>query len=270
MSVTVTTYDRFADAAAALAADPSAWYLAGGTIVMRLVNDGQPPISTIVRTTDGALRQIRATGVQIEIGAGVTMSEVLAHRDLDFLYAPARAVGGPAIRNMATVGGNLFARAPFGDFATALLALDATVTAAGGREIPLQEFLANRDGGQNGLVSHVSVERPRGAENLRFLKVSRVRPKGAPVITIAACLPALGARVQGARVAYGGMAPTSIRVSAVEHALEGKNLDEQGISAALAAATEGCTPATDAIASDWYRREVAPVHLKRLLLGERG
>ena len=74
----------------------------------------------------------------------------------------------------------------------------------------------------------------------------------------------------GARVAYGGMAPTPVRAVAVERALEGQSLDARGITAALAVATEGCAPATDAIASDWYRREVAPVHLRRVLLGETG
>ncbi len=38
---------------------------------------------------------------------------------------------------------------------------------------------------------------------------------------------------------------------------------------ALAVAADDCAPVDDAIASAWYRREVLPVHLRRLLLGER-
>lgn len=57
-----------------------------------------------------------------------------------------------------------------------------------------------------------------------------------------------------------------MRVTAVEQALEGASLDEAGIGNALAAATNGIEPPTDAIASSWYRKEVAPVHLKRALL----
>ncbi|NNF78474.1 MAG: xanthine dehydrogenase family protein subunit M, partial [Rhizobiales bacterium] len=56
--------------------------------------------------------------------------------------------------------------------------------------------------------------------------------------------------------------------TAVEQALEGVTLDENGVAAAVAAANTGASPATDSIASEWYRREVAPVHLKRLLLGQ--
>ena len=73
---------------------------------------------------------------------------VLADRELGFLHPVARSVGGPAVREAATIGGNLFAPSPYGDFATALLALDATATLAGGfgqRELPIEELLGRRD-----------------------------------------------------------------------------------------------------------------------------
>jgi xanthine dehydrogenase small subunit len=63
------------------------------------------------------------------------------------------------------------------------------------------------------------------------------------------------------------MGPTPLRARAVERALEGRTLDAAGIVAAVAAAAEGMQPSSDAIASDWYRREILPVHLRRLLLG---
>jgi CO/xanthine dehydrogenase FAD-binding subunit len=63
------------------------------------------------------------------------------------------------------------------------------------------------------------------------------------------------------------MGPVPLRARAVERALEGRALDEAGIAAAVAAAADGISPASDAIASDWYRREILPVHLRRLLLG---
>ena len=64
------------------------------------------------------------------------------------------------------------------------------------------------------------------------------------------------------------MGPHPLRAKRVEAALEGAELSESGIAAALAAATDGLEPADDALASAWYRREVAPVHLRRLLLGK--
>jgi CO/xanthine dehydrogenase FAD-binding subunit len=171
---------------------------------------------------------------------------------------------------MATVGGNLFAPSPFGDLTVALLALDATVSVMSGygaRDMALEEFLAGRDRAAGAIVLSVSCDRPANPESFRFRKVARVKPKGASVLSIAAHVPAVGGRVSGARIAYGAMAPTAIRAKAAERALEGRTLDEAGVAAAVASAAEGTTPATDAIASAWYRREVAGVHLRRLLLG---
>jgi xanthine dehydrogenase small subunit len=44
--------------------------------------------------------------------------------------------------------------------------------------------------------------------------------------------------------------------------------DEAGVAAAVAVAAEGTSPATDSIASTWYRREVGGIHLRRVLLGQ--
>ena len=270
MGITVKTFDKAEAAAGQLAADRNARFMAGGTLVMRGVNEAMPSLSTIVMARDRAMRQIETRGEQVSLGAGVTMRQILSTRELDVLHPVAQVIGGPAVRAMATVGGNLFARSPFGDFATALLALDATVSLAGssgGRPVPLADFLRDREREPRPLVLAVSFRRPRQGD-FRFRKVSRIKPKGAAVITIAALLPQQGGRVAGARVAFGAMGPTPLRAPAVEQALEGKSLDAAGIAQALAAASTGLEPADDAIASAWYRREVAPVHLRRLLLNE--
>jgi xanthine dehydrogenase small subunit len=270
MPVTVRTCATPSEASTALASDRSARFIAGGTLVMRALNEGDVSIATIVRLDDRAMTQIRVSGARVSIGAGVTLAQILRERELSFLHAPARLIGGPAVRTMATVGGNLFAPAPYGDLAVALLALDATVSVMSGygaRDIGLEEFLAGRDRTRGAIVLTVSCERPANPESFRFRKVARVRPKGVSVLSIAASIPAVGGRISGARIAYGAMAPTAIRAKAAERALEGKTLDESGVAAAIAAAAEGTSPATDAIASAWYRREVVGAHLRRLLLG---
>ncbi len=266
MTVTVKTFARLADAAGALSSERGARFLAGGTLVMRAVNNADPEIETIVRSTDPSFLHIAASSGRVELGGGVTMAAVLAERDLALLHPVARAVGGPALREAATVGGNLFATR--GDFATALLALDATVMLAGGfgqRELSLDEFLGRRDRGAS-LVSAVAFKRPPG-DTFRFVKVTRVHPKGLSVLSIAAQLPLASGRVTSARVAYAGMGPAPFRAKAVERALEGHALDAAGIAQALAVAADGTSPADDAIASAWWRREILPVYLRRLLLG---
>jgi CO/xanthine dehydrogenase FAD-binding subunit len=268
VTVQVRTFARLAEAAGAISSERGARFLGGGTLLMRAVNEADPAIQTIVRTTDSDLSHIAVSSGRIELGAGATMATILAERELAFLHPAARAVGGPAIRQAATVGGNLFAPSPYGDFATALLALDATVMLAGGfgqREVPIDEFFGRRER-EPSLVSAVLFKRP-AAGAFRFLKVTRVHPKGISVLCIAAQLPVASGRIAGARIAYGAMGPRPLRAKTAERALEGRALDVAGISPALAVAGEGTNPTDDAIASAWWRREILPVHLRRLLLG---
>ena len=113
----------------------------------------------------------------------------------------------------------------------------------------------------------VAFKRPP-ADAFRFLKVTRVHPKGISVLSIAAQLPATSGRVTGARIAYGAMHRTPVRAKAAERALEGRALDAAGIAPALAVAADGTAAVDDAIASAWWRNEILPVHLRRLLLGQ--
>ena len=256
MSIAVKTFDRLADAAGALSSERGARFLAGGTLVMRAVNEGDPAIETIVRSTDPGFLRVAVSSGRVELGAGATMARILADHELAFLHPVARAVGGPAVREAATVGGNLFAPSPYGDFAAALLALEASVVLAGGygeRELSLEELLGRRDRGV-WLVSSVVFRRPP-REAFRFAKVTRVHPKGLSVLAIAAQLPLASGRVSGARIAYGAMNRTPMRAKAAERALEGCSLDAGAIAPTLAAAAEGTSPTDDAIASAWWRRE---------------
>ena len=267
-SITVKTFARLADAAGALSSERGARFLAGGTLVMPALNEADPAIETIVRSTDPIFSHISASSGRVELGAGVTMAAILAERELAFLHPVARGVGGPAVREAATVGGNLFAPSPYGDFAAALLALDATVMFAGGvgqREVPLKEFLRSRDRGAT-LAASVALKRP-AAQTFRFAKVTRVHPKGISVLSIADQLPLASGWVSGARIAYNAMDKTPVRAKAAERALEGRALDAGGIAPALAVAADGTAPVDDAIASAWWRREILPVHLSRLLVG---
>lgn len=240
-------------------------YLGGGTLVVRSANEGDLAFERMVRSTDPVLRRLQVEDGRASIGASVTMAELARHPGLAAIAGAARAVGGPAIRNMATVGGNLFAAAPYGDFAVALLALGATVQVSG-RSMGMDEFLTVRDE-LDGIVAGVRFDLPAPGI-FRFAKVSRVKPKGVSVLSIAAVVEtgADGA-VTAARIALGCMADRPIRARAAEAALAGQKLTPDGIAAAVAAVAEGTSPITDPVASAWYRGEVLPVHFRRLLLG---
>ncbi|MEP6064798.1 MAG: FAD binding domain-containing protein [Paracoccaceae bacterium] len=233
-------------------------YLAGGTLVMRDVTYGDQSFDNIIRVRDADVT-IRSEAGGIRIGAGATMSDLLASTDVSFLHPVARSIGGPAIRNMATVGGNLFAQNPYGDLTTALLAMDAQIEMSSGQNQPIETFLSNRTT-TRGLVAAVIVPRLSTSE-FRFAKVSRVKPKGVSLIALAAWL-----RHGNVRIAFGNMGPTPLRAKSAERALN-TSIDDTSIAQACAQCTEGLAPEDDALGSAWYRSEVAPIHLKRLLIG---
>jgi CO/xanthine dehydrogenase FAD-binding subunit len=265
MPLSLQTFPTADAAGAALAADAASRYLGGGTLVVRNANEGDLSFSTYVRATDPALTAITITGNRAVLGASVTMGRIIADPRLDCLSKAAHSVGGPAIRNMASVGGNLYAPAPYGDLGVALLALDAHVQIAGA-SIPLADFLSGRDAVYSrSVLKSVSFDVPASGA-LRFIKATRVRPKGVSIVSIAALLNESGGRIDSARVAYGCMADRPMRAPHVEAALIGKPRTADGIAGALAIAADGTEPITDAIASAWYRSQVLPVHLGRLLL----
>lgn len=265
-------YQNFSDlraAAALLAKHRGARMLGGGTLLVRRVNEGDTSIDTYVRLRDPKLLDLDATGETVRLGSGVTMSRIIREPALAFLAPVAKVIGGPAVRAAATVGGNLFAPSPYGDFGVALLALDATISVEGTdgtHEFSAEAFFRARDGLPAGsIVTTVTFRRPaEGA--FRYLKVSRVRPKGASVLSIAAVLSGAGGIVSAPRIAYGAMAATPIRAHGVENALTGVALTVETIERAVGTAAGETSPSTDAIASQWYRKTVLPVHLRRLLL----
>lgn len=204
----------------------------------------------------------------VTLGAGVTMQSILSDPDLAFLHPAARAVGGPAIRNAATVGGNICAHQPWGDLAVLLLVLDAKLSFAGDRapSMTLDAFLRDRHAGDRAqthgrVIRAIECQRPRDRSALYFSKVQRVKPKGTSVMTLAAHLPRGGEP----RVALGNLCAITKRAPGAERALQGGRLDATTIARAAADLLEGFDPPSDALASSWYRREVAPVHFRRML-----
>ena len=262
----VDTFDSITEAERAMTGQSR--YMGGGTLVMRAVNHGSDGFDHVVRTTDPRLRRIRSDGDMIELGAGVTMADILESSGLEFLAPAARSIGGPAIRNAASVGGNLFAPPPYGDFATVLLALDARVTFANGSSVSPSTNSSRKEVPITGSWMHSRFAAP-AARSAGTRKLRGSGRKAWPCLSIAARLPLRLGRVAGARIAFGAMGPVPVRARSVESILEGESLDPAVISRAVSAVSRDLSPADDALASAWYRREVAGVHLGRLLLNGR-
>jgi CO/xanthine dehydrogenase FAD-binding subunit len=191
------------------------------------------------------------------------------HKALGFLAGAIESVGSPTLRNLATIGGNLFMKQPYGDLAVCLLALDAELTVVGkkgARKVPIAAFLAKgivRDA----IVTAIGFTRPaKGAWFYR--KAMRRAQNSAAIVTIAAHLPTAKGKIAQARIALGGCGERPVRAKAAEQALDGAKLDPASIAAASELLVQDAAPFTDAYASAWYRARVLPVHFRRAILGE--
>jgi len=119
-----------AEVVASLRSDSSA-VLAGGTLLMPKINNTATGITRLVSTRRIATVGIELDGNRVTIGAAATLASLEATEALLFLRPALEVIGSPTIRNVATVAGNLFAEAPYGDLATCLVALLADVEVLG-------------------------------------------------------------------------------------------------------------------------------------------
>jgi CO/xanthine dehydrogenase FAD-binding subunit len=207
----------------------------------------------------------KSSKVGLSLGAGVTMSQIREEVPIPALQEAARQIGAPAIQNVATIGGNVFAHQPHGDAAVALLALDATVTiadAGGERSQPLVDFYD--DGVNSGrLLTKIEFAEPKS--EVVFLKCGRHRFNSPTAIAVAFRVVVDGGAVSETRIAVGGAGPRPMRCALAEEALTGAAFDEATIDSAAAATVEACSPATDAVATEWYRRRMMDAYLRRAL-----
>ena len=201
------------------------------------------------------------------------MAEILRSRELDFLHPVARTVGGPAVRSQATVGGNLFAETPYGDLdrsaPRAECARSASTAATAPASCRSPSCWRSATAACRGSSTQVTIDRPAQPGAFRFLQGQPRAAEGH-----------LGALDRGLAAdrgrAHPGCADRLRRDGADPDPGARGRARARGAGAsirpasrpALAVAADDCAPADDAIASAWYRREVLPVHLRRLLLGE--
>ncbi len=243
--------------------------LAGGTMVMPLVNEALTAPRVVLSLHTLSLSEVKANG-QFAIGAMTTLTRIAQMSELPLLANAARDVGSWAVRNMATLAGNLFVPPPSGDAAVALLALDAQVVAAskqGERQIPLDGFysgLMQTALQPNELVTRIVVPAPRG--KTAWLKYAR-REANAPAVVSVAARVATDAQgiVTEARLALGAANDFPMRARQAEAALVGSKLDERAIAAAADSAMRESSPFGDALASAWYRKKMVWVYVGRLL-----
>ena len=267
------------EAASYLRDHPDAVVMSGGTDVVVEVNQRQRRLESVLSLEAlSELKQVEESASHLTLGAGLSLAaleELLHGRGLPLLSELLPLFSSRLIRTRATLGGNLGTASPISDSPPVLLALDAEVELVHAsassvlehRWVPLSSFFVSYrktllEKGE--LIAKVRIPKPYAAIQ-RFYKVSKRRMDDISSVAGAFALDVDAAqRVTRARLAFGGVAATPIRMTTLETALIGQKLDAKTMRALAGEAKSLVQPLDDHRASARYRREMVGNLLEKL------
>lgn len=256
-------------------------FLAGGTDLVPRINmeRDQIPYEEKLPMSVISLEKLNLTGIEdtgdtIIIGAATKIVDIqdsgLLRKRVPALCQACDQLASFAIRNTATLGGNIMNASPAADTLPPLLVLDAEVvlqSARGKRTVTLSEFLTGpgMTAIEPGEILTSVVLRP-GPGGTAFQKLGRRAAESLSVINAASYIEMENGVCAKARVAVGSAAPTPRLCEAAASALAGNRLTEEFVHTAMEKVKEELSPIDDIRASAWYRLETAPVMAARAVL----
>lgn len=259
----------------------SARVVAGGTdLLLDLQQGREKPVGTLVDVTRiPELTAITRAADRLTIGAAVThtrlVREPLLARAATCLVESCGVIGGPQVRNVATLGGNVAHALPAGDGTLSLVALEAEAEVAGpdGRRwLPVRALYAGPGRSAVDQTRELIVQfRFTAAEGRTATAYKRImRPQGValPILALAVWvrLDAAGERFEAARLALGPAGPAPLRCERAETFLVGRPANAETLRAAIPLALEEARLRTSPHrATADYRRELVPALMERAL-----
>ncbi|MDE2142698.1 MAG: FAD binding domain-containing protein [Elusimicrobia bacterium] len=279
-SMVVLTPRTAAAAVQALADDPKAIPLAGGTDLMVGWNMGLLNGRAVVDLSRVAeWKNIRVAKTSVFIGALVTHSQIQAHPVLrarfPLLVAACATVGAAQIQNRGTLGGNVANASPAGDSFPPLAVYDARVhcVGAGGRRVLplLSVFVGVKKTAllAGELIEAIELPFPAKAPARGVFRKVGTRAAQAISKTMFAGLLWMkkDGTVEDVRLAFGSLAPTVRRLAAAEAFLKGRKLDAASAAGAADLLSADVSPIDDIRSTRDYRLAVSRNLIVRFLEG---
>ena len=241
--------------------------IAGGTDLMVQFAAGTLPARTLLSLWNlPELRRIDAFPEELQIGAACTYTDLREHktiaREFPLLAQAASWTGGIANQNRGTLGGNIVNASPAADSLPALLVYDAElilVSVHGERRIRYRNFHTGYKKmilAEDELIRAVCLPR-RFLDHMSYTrKVGTRSAQSIAKVAIAALGRLEEGKVRDARIALGSVAPTPIRLTATEAALNGNHLDSHLITIAKGSAASEIDPISDLRSTARYRAAI--------------
>lgn len=209
--------------------NPEALIFAGGTQIVLASTRGEDrsirlPAKIIYLTNVADLLRISRSQRYLDMGACLPIARILSlgrHLLPDLLSRCLRSIGTPSVRNMATLGGNVCAPAPFHDSLPALDAIDAQLelrSQSGTRWLRVRQFSSTRPGE---ILARVRLP----LQEVDFQIYRKVGERGCPaILSFAGTASMTKGNLETLRFAIGGVAELVYRNPEVEARLEGLKL----------------------------------------------
>lgn len=255
---------------------PEAKVLAGGHSLIPLMKLGLAQPKTLVDLGRiAALREIRATGDTLTIGALATHEAVAEHETirerLAALAEAAASVGDIQVRSRGTLGGSLAHADPAADEPAPVLAFDATLVVVGPggtREIASRDFFTGTFEtalGPGEILTAITIPLPKAKTGSAYAHFEHPASRFALVGVAAAIALGADGTVARAAIAVTGAAAAPYRASAAEKAIAGTKADAAAVAKAAGAAAQGVQTLGDLTASSEFRSHLVTVYARRAL-----
>jgi len=225
---------------ALVSAPGEARFVGGGTDLLLDLQQGRhPPVHTLVDTTQiPELTALEIRNGKLFIGSGVPHSKIFESPHVqEHAQALAEAcglIGGPQVRNTATLGGNVAHALPAADGTIALMALDAQVEIVGlpgKRRVPLADIFSGP--GKNTLDKELIVgfylPLKKHSEASAFKRVMRPQGVAIAILNLGVWLHRDGASIADIRISIGPSGPIPRRMQTAEDVLKGQVISDDRI-----------------------------------------
>ena len=249
--------------------NPEAHLIAGGTDMLVKLHKGKAQYDHLVDIHDIAeLNFIRQNDDgAIVIGPLRCFTDVaesaLIGKHIPVLADAILTIGGPQVRNMATIGGNLCNGVPSADSATPLIALNAMVTIEGrdgSRQLPLEDFFLGPSQvalEQHEILTAITVTRDNYADyHGHFYKYAMRDAMDIATIGCSAVCKIENGTLKDLRLAYGVAAPVPIRCKGTEDKVKDRKITARLLDDIAAAVTADVRPRTSWRAAKDFRLQI--------------
>src|SRR5258708_81127 len=219
--------------------DGRAQIVAGGTDLLLDIQQGNhPPAESLIDITRiPELTAIEIDGDTAIVGAGVTHTAIVAHPDLrsrsTCLAESCGVVGGPQVRNVATIGGNVAHALPAADGTLSLVALRASaeVASSDGRDwhdigdLFVGPGQSTVDSSRQ-LLTRFRFALSRAGEASAFKRIMRPQGVALPILGCAVWVKIADDHFADVVICVAPVSPTPIRAASIEAFLIGQPADE--------------------------------------------